>query len=145
MVASGRKLKLDRSYVPIQIDEDDEMFPNGIFVFNITKLLSYISANPDNFPIEEVDPGSFPAKTSSTLNELTVQTANLANPILLAEIRPGRYNVIDGNHRVAKAQREGRDRILAHRITMEQHLPFLTSMEAYRAYVSYWNSKLDEV
>ncbi len=140
----GRKLKLNKNFVPVQVDDEDEIYPNGIFVFNITKLVAHIKANTGNFPLEEVNTKSLPTKTSDNLNEETIRTANLANPIVLAEISPGRYNVIDGNHRLAKASREGREKILAHRITMEHHLAFLISVEAYKAFVKYWNSKLDE-
>jgi len=48
------KLKLNRKFVPCQVDPDDEMFPNGIFVFNVTKLLAHVQANAPKFPVEEV-------------------------------------------------------------------------------------------
>jgi hypothetical protein len=51
--------------------------------------------------------------------------------------------VIEGNHRVAKARREGLRRIPAHRLRCPEHVAFLTSTRAYETYVEYWNSKLD--
>jgi ParB-like chromosome segregation protein Spo0J len=62
-------------------------------------------------------------------------------PIILAEILPGRFNLIDGNHRIVKAHRLGIERIHAYRLNIDQHIKFLTSMEGYKAYVEYWNSK----
>ena len=77
--------------------------------------------------------------------ELEKDTTLLANsfvPIILAEIRPGGYNVIDGNHRLEKAYRMGVEYITAYRLKPDQHMPFLTSLKAYHTYVEYWNSKI---
>lgn len=71
--------------------------------------------------------------------------ADLTRPVILAEIAPGRYNLIDGHHRVAKARREGVTWIPAYRIHCPEHVAFLTTKRAYEAYVHYWNSKVDEV
>jgi hypothetical protein len=75
-------------------------------------------------------------------DEKVISTANLRNPIILAEISPNRFNVIDGNHRVEKARREGVRRIPAYRVYAHQHVAFLTSVKAYEKYVEYWNSKV---
>ena len=82
--------------------------------------------------------------TSRNLDEATIETANLSVPILLAEISPGMFNVIDGNHRVERACRAGIGRLSAYRIYANQHLAFLTSVKAYKSYIEYWNSKVDE-
>ena len=65
--------------------------------------------------------------------------------MILAEISPSRYNLIDGNHRVARARREGLPSILAYRIHCPEHVAFLTSVLAYEKYVEYWNSKVDDI
>jgi hypothetical protein len=79
------------------------------------------------------------------LNESTITNANLSAPIILAEISPGRFNVIDGNHRLEKAFRAGQVKVPAYRVSAEHHLAFLTSEDAYKAYVDYWNSKIDDL
>jgi hypothetical protein len=144
MIYSRKKLEINKSFMPCSVDDDEELFPNGIFVFNITKLLLHIKAHSGDFPPEEVDIRSLPASFPDGLNEETVLTANLSNPIILAEISPGRYNLIDGHHRLEKARRECREKLPAYKISMEHHLNFLTSVESYNAFVQYWNSKLDE-
>jgi hypothetical protein len=78
-------------------------------------------------------------------NEGTVRTAELSRPILLAEIAPGRFNVIDGNHRLARARRESVQMVPARRVRCPDHIPFLTSAWAYEKYVEYWNSKLEDL
>lgn len=140
-----RQLKLDKAFTPISVDEDDELFPNGIFEFNVTKMLAFIEANADKFPIEKVKVESLRGCSSETLDEDTVRRADVTKPILLAEISPGSFNVIDGNHRVERAGRDGLKTIPTRRIGAEHHLALLTSVRAYEAYVGYWNSKLNEL
>ena len=71
-----------------------------------------------------------------------MKSVEISEPVILAEISPGQYNLIDGNHRMEKARRMGIKNISTIRLNVEQHLRFLTSKEAYLAYVKYWNSKL---
>jgi hypothetical protein len=139
------RLDLDRRFTPCEARDGDEIYPNGIFEFNITRLLVHIGA-AGRFPAEFVTLDNIPyAGRSEGLNELAVIAADLTRPVILAEIAPGRYNLIDGHHRVAKARREGVTCIPAYRIRCPEHVAFLTTKRAYEAYVEYWNSKLDDV
>ena len=140
-----KKFKLNKNFQPLPCDEGDEFYPNGIFEFNITKLLEFINANQDLFQPQEVEV-SMVRKTysSSNLNELAIQSANISAPIILAEISPDMFNVIDGHHRLEKAYRDGVTKILAYKVIAEQHIRFLTSTMAYTEYVQYWNAKLKD-
>jgi len=45
------------------MDDGDELYPNGIFVFNITKMIKYISEHKDDIALEcqsafKIDPPS---------------------------------------------------------------------------------------
>lgn len=140
-----RQLKLDKAFTAISVDEDDELFPNGIFEFNVTKMLAFVETNADKFSIETIEVEPLRGYSSETLDENTIRRADVTKPILLAEISPGRFNVIDGNHRVERAGRDGLKTVPGRRIGAEQHLSFLTSVRAYEAYVGYWNSKLNEL
>jgi len=139
------KLKLDKKFQPCHVKGGDEAFRNGIFEFNITRLLAFIEAHAEQFPIEFIAVADIPDYGSSRLDEETVRPADLSRPILLAEIAPGRYNLIDGNHRIAKARRDGAPTVPARKIRCPQHVPFLTSAMAYEKYLEYWNSKLKEM
>ncbi len=140
-----RRLKLDKAFTPLPVEEGDELFPNGIFEFNVTKMLAFIQANPDKFPVEEAEVERLRSISPETLDEKTIRESDLSKPVILAEISPGRFNVIDGNHRVERAGRQGLRKIAARRIVAEQHHTFLTSAKAYEAYIKYWNSKLAEL
>ncbi len=135
-------MKINKNFQPIHCDAGDEFFPNGIFEFNITKLSTFIKNNLEKFQIEEFEVQSVRSFHKQNLNESTIQDANYSIPVILAEISPGQFNVIDGNHRLEKAYRDGMNKILAYRILAEQHIRFLTSFNAYQAYVHYWNSKI---
>ena len=137
------KLKIDKDFTPYSTVGGDEIFRNGIFEFNITKMLEYIQENPKNIILEEVNINDFP-KGLSSINESHMDLVEISKPVILAEISPEKYNIIDGHHRIEKARRLGITKILAYRFKAEQHLRFLTNKRAYLAYVEYWNSKLEE-
>ena len=139
-----KRFKLSENFQPLAVEEDDELFPNGIFEFNITKLLAFIGSNPDKFAPEKVDVKSLSWNSADSLDESTVRAANISNPIILAEISPGRFNVIDGHHRLERANRDGVEKMPAIRIYADQHVAFLTSEKAYKIYVGYWNSKVED-
>ncbi len=134
-------LKIDKDFTPCQAKSGDELYPNGIFEFNITKILEYIQNDTDSITLEEVAVGDF-CKDFSSINEPHVDSVDISMPVLLAEISPGRYNLIDGNHRMEKARRMGVNRIPAYKLNVRQHINFLTSKRAYVTYVEYWNDKV---
>jgi len=139
-----RALTLDKNFKPVSVDERDEFYPNGIFHFNITKMLSFINDHREEFMPERVAVKDY-AKEHPHINEDYMDSACNTDPVILAEIAPGRYNLIDGHHRMEKARRSGTAYLMAYRFNMEQHIQFLTSYEAYVAYVGYWNSKLKDM
>lgn len=134
-----KKLKVDSRFTPCPTDDGDELYPNGIFIFNITKMTDYLLNS--SIKCEEVPVVEFNA-CSSKLNEAHLATVDVSIPVIIAEISPGRYNVIDGNHRMEKARRLGIEKIRAYKLSPEHHLQFLTTERAYFAFIEYWNDKL---
>jgi len=135
-------LTIDKNFIPAPEDESDEFYANGIFVFNITKMINHINNHQDQIFLESIDVKAHRSSLSQ-LNEDHVGKTDISIPIILAEISPDRFNVIDGNHRIEKAYRSGIDTILAYKLTPDQHIRFLTSKKAYHAYVEYWNSNVN--
>ena len=39
-------LKADPYFSPCPIDDGDELFPNGIFLFNVSRMLEYLETKP---------------------------------------------------------------------------------------------------
>lgn len=137
-------LKCDNNFTPCPVESGDELFANGIFEFNITKMLEYIQANPDSVILEEVAVGDF-FRGFTSINESHVDSVKISQPVILAEISPGQYNLIDGNHRMEKARRLKMKTIPAYRLKAEQHMRFLTRKKAYLTYIEYWNGKFKEL
>ena len=137
----AKKLKPDNKFKPCPVNDGDELYPNGIFVFNITKMNEYLEHNQNKFDLVEIAVADFP-KCFSSINETHVGSVSVLRPVILAEISPGHYNLIDGNHRVEKARRTGIRHLLAYKLNVHQHIKFLTELEAYLSYVEYWNGKI---
>lgn len=136
-----KKIRKNKNFKPCEHDAGDEIFQNGIFHFNITKLIAYISKNSKDFNTEEVRISSLP-DFSSSLDPVTIENANINNPIILAEISPKNFNIIDGNHRLKRARNLNKEAILAYKISADIHHKFLISTDAYDQYVHYWNEKV---
>lgn len=133
-------MKVDNHFEPCPADIGDELYPNGIFEFNITKILEYIQNNPGSITHEKISVRDIPS--FSSINESHIDTVDISIPVILAEIAPETFNLIDGHHRMEKARRMGVKTMPAYKLSVEQHMKFLTSKRAYVTYVEYWNSKL---
>ena len=104
-------------------------------------MLEHIKNNSDEIDLVEVTVADFP-KSFSSVDESYVDSVDVSRPVLLAEISPGHYNLIDGNHRMENARKLGISHILAYKLHVKQHIEFLTERKVYLSYVKYWNGKL---
>lgn len=136
------KPTIDIDFTPCPESDGDEFYPNGMFVFNITKMTEHIMDNPEVFVPEDVAVKELHSFFS--LSKSHVNSVNISKPVIIAEIAPSRFNLIDGQHRVEKAHRLGMETIKAYRLNVHQHIRFLTNRKAYEIYVEYWNSKIEE-
>ena len=98
------RIQAAATFAPCPVDDGDELFPNGIFVFNVTRILEHVARHPEEVALVQVSVGSFP-RWGRPLADAHVEAADLARPVLLAEISPGAFNLIDGHHRLEKARR----------------------------------------
>ena len=73
-------------------------------------MAEYIQNKPNSNSCEEVRVKDF-SEGSSQINESHLATVDVSKPVIVAEISPGRFNVIDGNHRMEKARRSGMETI----------------------------------
>lgn len=137
----AKKLKSCAHFTPCPVATGDELYANGIFEFNITKMIEYIENNRDRVTLLEIAVIDF-FEVYSSIDKRHMATVDISQLIIVAEISPGRYNVIDGNHRMEKARGMGIENMPAYKLDPEHHTKFLTSERAYVAYIEYWNSKL---
>ncbi len=80
-----KMLKIDNSFTPCPCKSCDELYPNGIFDLNITKVLEYIKDNPDSIPLEEVAVSEI-FKGFLSIDEPHMESVDITVPVLLAEI-----------------------------------------------------------
>jgi len=144
MPSTPTRLTQQKAFQPCPVDTGDEYFALGLFEFNITRLLAVVEACPDQYPISPIAVSEIPNYGDERRNPEVVSTADLSRPVLLAEIAPRRYTLIDGHHRIARARIDVVTNVPAYRIPCPAHLPFLTTARGYEAYVEYWNGKLKE-
>lgn len=136
-----RQIKNDAGFIPCHTDIDDELFRNGIFEFNISKLILHLHSDASHAVLDDVYTNTFPAEFS-TINESHLDSVSLDDPVIITEIAPQQFNLIDGHHRMEKARRSNVKILPSYRLSVDQHIKFLTTREAYDAYVEYWNGKL---
>lgn len=141
MEVKAKKIRADKNFFPCPVGDADEVYRNGIFEFNIAKMIEYIGKNSVDIRCEPVMVKDF-CKEFSSIDEVYVDKADVSRPVILAEIAPGRYNLIDGNHRMEKARRMGLVSLMAYKLDVHRHMKFLTDKKKYAAYIAYWNSKL---
>lgn len=111
-----KRLKIDKNFKPCPADDVDEVYANGTFKFNISKMIAHIQNNPEMFLPETVVVKEIHTK-SPYINEDHLDSVDISKPVILAEIAPDRYNLIDGNHRAEKAVRQGIEELKAYRLT----------------------------
>lgn len=142
-----RTLKLIKNYVPKQPMSDEiEIYPNGIFQFFISKIIEDIESGIFTPKKERINIDKL-RKThtlSFVVNEEHLETVDTKKPIIQAEIRVGRFEIIDGNHRLEKAFREGKKNINSYKIHGKELVPYFYDRKGYECFVKYWNSKLEE-
>jgi len=141
---NGRTLKLNKDFIPCDACENEEIYPNGIFHFNISRILEHIISG--QLIVEQEDicvPNWYKSHyTGKDFNEEHLKTVNLDKPVIQAEISPGNYNIIDGNHRLEKAHREKVETVKSYKLKAEQLIPYFITVRGFEAFVGYWNNKL---
>jgi len=141
-----RTLKFIKNYIPkVQESEEIEIYPNGIFTFFISKILEDIDNGNFKPQMERINIQNWRkshSKHTDSLDENHLKIANTRKPIIQAEIRIGKFEIIDGNHRFEKAFRDGKKTINSYKIYGEELVSYFYEKQGYECFVKYWNSKL---
>jgi hypothetical protein len=59
------RLRLNKRFQPCPIEEGDEFFANGIFEFNITRILALLDTDPAHFSVEVIETNTITAAGTS--------------------------------------------------------------------------------
>ena len=87
------KLRPDPDFVPCPTQIDDELFQNGFFVFNISRIVEEVINN--KLFVEEMDIDIekwFDKHGTGSINEEHLPTVDINKPIIIAEISPAMYD-----------------------------------------------------
>jgi hypothetical protein len=157
-ITHPRMISFNPDFIPCKLQDNNEYFVNGIFVFNISRMNEFIDAHSEQLTTDVIDVAYYYNLVKHhEFKDDYVRQADLERPVILAEIAPDRlemgmgvnpniyyergYNLIDGHHRVVKAHWLGVKTLPAYIFRMEQHINFLA--QGYKEYVDYWNDKFE--
>ena len=139
----SRKIIFNKDYKPLPTSEGDEIYPNGIFNFSISRILEHIISGELAAEKEQINVREwFKSHIHGSVNEEHLPSVGATKPVIQAEIRPGRFEIIDGNHRIERSYRDSVEFIDSYKLRGEQLLPYFADEHGYKAFVEYWNSKL---
>lgn len=144
-------------YYDFHNDDREEWFPNGIFHYNVSRLIKDLAAD-DN----EKDARTPWLNTAVMVNvsvaeaidhchglghmeEEHIRAADLKRPLIFVELAPDSFNLVDGHHRLEKARRQGISELPAWMVFAHAAIRYLGSEFEYSRYVDYWNSKIEDL
>ncbi len=140
-----REMKTDPGFVPCELKPGDECWRAGIFHFNVSRMIADIESGELAVIRERINVKEwFKVHGGGKIDEEYMPKVELSRPVIQGEIGPGRFEIIDGNHRMEKALREGIESVDSYKLMGEQLLQYLSDERGYRAYIEYWNDKLQE-
>ena len=138
-------------------DDREEWFSNGIFNYNISRLIKDLAAD-DNERAARTPWLNTAVRVSVTVAEVItychglehmeeehIQAADLERPLIFIEVAPDSFNLVDGHHRLEKAGRQGITELPAWMIPAHAAIRYLGSETEYSRYVDYWNSKIEDL
>lgn len=144
------------NYYSFSTDDREEWFPNGIFHFNVSRMirdLGQVDDSQDERPtflsnvktevitVEDVAERFVDAEV---LQAEHIQQAELSRPLIFAEVAPDSFNLIDGHHRIAKAKAAKKATLPAFFIPADEAFRYLSSEDEYAKFVYYWNTKVED-
>ena len=152
-----REMVYRPGYYDFSNDDREEWFPNGIFNYNVSRLIRDLAA--DETVKETNTPWLNTAVRTSVpvgetiahchglgqMEEEHIQAADLERPLIFIELAPDSFNLIDGHHRLEKARREGITALPAWMVDAHAAVRYLGSEAEYSTYVGYWNSKVEDI
>lgn len=139
-----RLLKLNKKFEPSSIPAEE--IYGGFLQFNISAILADIESKKLTLLKKRIYIQNWFEEHSvehAVINQEHLKTVDFTTPVLQAEIRIEKYEIIDGNHRMQKAFDEGRTYINSYQLKGEQLANYLINKEQYESYVRYWNEKVD--
>jgi hypothetical protein len=142
MYMATQKLRRKKNFTPCVAFEEEEMYNLGIFQFNISRILEHLQNGKLVAKREDIDVDTWTRRNCcNNVNESHLYGVDINLPVIQAEISPGRYVIIDGNHRLEKARRNQVGFIPSYKIWAIQLVDYFTEERGYLAFIDFWNEK----
>ena len=144
-------------YYDFHNDDREEWFPNGIFNYNVSRLMKDLAADNNekntrtpwlNTSVRvnvSVAEAIAHCHGLEHLEEEHIQAADLDRPLIFIEVAPDNFNLVDGHHRLEKARRQGITELPGWMVFAHAAVRYLGSEFEYSRYVGYWNSKIEDL
>lgn len=131
--ANTQLLKHDMSFTPSTVEEGDEIFRSGIFQWKITNMQWFITEQLEDVEFEWLPVHAF-STDYAKIDQEYLHNVDLNKPIIVVELSfRNKTYLIDGHHRVKKAQTKQVLLLPAYKLKVHQHIPFLISKQGYTA------------
>lgn len=132
------------NYTTIINADNDEIFTNDIVTWNISKLLDYLSDSGKYLYTLKKEQYCNLILNNQNTDKDKIDNVDLTQPIIVACFNNGKNHLlIDGIHRVRKAQKENSQTMRAYIVPFEEHVKFLINRDHFRIAMNlYGDSKL---
>ena len=140
-----REMIFSPDFTIFRAGTEDELYVNGYFIFNISKLISLIPAGINAGYVMEKSVSvdrCLEYVDATVMEERHIKAADLEKPIIFIEVAPDTYNLADGRHRICKAFKKKAKMLPAYFVRAEFAEHFLQDMDQYKAHCNYWNTKV---
>ncbi|HBF1820718.1 TPA: ParB/RepB/Spo0J family partition protein [Clostridioides difficile] len=125
-------------YKSFNTEQGDETFTDCIFIWNISKLLDYLKSSKKYlYKLNKVQYTNLITRGQS-VDESKIELVNLDEPVIVIDYYRGNL-LIDGIHRVRKAQKLNCEYIYAYVVPFEEHIKFLKNRTYFDLMIKLYN------
>ena len=98
---------------------------NGILIWDITSILDDIENHPDIYTVRYLPTNLLADHNESRVSHTRAMATDTSKPLVVAELSEGHMLLIDGNHRLYKAETLGMETVPCYYLTREQQQHFI--------------------
>ncbi len=98
---------------------------NGILIWDITSILEDIESHPDNYTVRYLPTSLLTDHNESRVSHTRAMATDISKPLVVAELSEGHMLLIDGNHRLYKAETLGMKNVPCYYLTQKQQQHFI--------------------
>lgn len=98
---------------------------NGILIWDITAILEDIDHNPEAYSIRYLPTSILSRHNNAHVSRTQAMLTDISKPLVVAELSPNHLLLIDGNHRLFKAELLGIQQVPCYYLPVKQQQHFI--------------------